>query len=378
MPAPRNARMTEKPPERQAPAFGLDLFLWPLRAASEAAAAQAGGFAQLMAATYGTPARSDKPAWTTPNRVRLDLSTMELRDFSTSADGVPTLVCAPFALHSATLADFAPGHSLVQTLTGHGCARVFVSDWRSATREMRLLTIDSYLAELNVAVDEIGAPVDLVGLCQGGVMALIYAARFPEKVRKLVLAGAPIDVEAETSLLALTAQHLPVALFDEVVRLGDGRVLGQRIIDLWRPALNGTDSDATLQHDCSNAGRAAELRQRFRDWLEWTVDLPGAYYHQTVLWLFKENRLATGRLTALGQRIDLGAVRQPTFLLAARDDELVAVEQLMATRRLLGTPADRIESAVEPCSHLALFIGARSLAGSWTKIASWLRQSSST
>ena len=58
---------------------------------------------------------------------------------------------------------------------------------------MQFLGIDDYLADLNVLIDEIGAPVDLIGLCQGGWMALVYAARFPGKVRKLVLAGAPVD-----------------------------------------------------------------------------------------------------------------------------------------------------------------------------------------
>jgi pimeloyl-ACP methyl ester carboxylesterase len=41
-------------------------------------------------------------------------------------------------------------------------------------------------------VDDIGPPVDLIGLCQGGWLSLVYAARFPGKVRRLVLAGAPI------------------------------------------------------------------------------------------------------------------------------------------------------------------------------------------
>jgi pimeloyl-ACP methyl ester carboxylesterase len=44
-----------------------------------------------------------------------------------------------------------------------------------------LLSIDSYLADLNIAVDELGPPVDLIGLCQGGWLALVYAARFPKK-----------------------------------------------------------------------------------------------------------------------------------------------------------------------------------------------------
>src|SRR5580700_2702976 len=63
-----------------------------------------------------------------------------------------------------------------------------VTDWRPATPQMRFWSIDDYLATLNVLVDELGGAVDLVGLCQGGWMALIYAARFPGRVRKLVLA----------------------------------------------------------------------------------------------------------------------------------------------------------------------------------------------
>lgn len=372
--------MTHPSPGRLQPAlpFSPQLFLWPFIAASEAVAAQAGGLARVMAAACVEPDNRIKPEWATPNHVRLDLATMELRDFSTAGEGIATLVCAPFALHGATLSDFATGHSVVQTLMRNGCHRIFVTDWRTATRDMRLLTIDSYLAELNVAVDEIGGPVDLVGLCQGGVMALIYAARFPAKVRRLIIAGAPIDVDAGSSLLSATAKNLPLGVFDEITRLGEGRVLGQRVIDLWGPALHGQDDAITLQIEPRDDSETAALRQRFRTWYDWTVDLPGAYYHQIVLWLFKENRLAEGRFIALGRQIDLGEMRHPLYLLAARDDELVAPEQLMAARRLVGTKSEEIEATLEPCGHLGLFIGSRSLDGGWSKAARWLAQSSST
>jgi pimeloyl-ACP methyl ester carboxylesterase len=66
-----------------------------------------------------------------------------------------------------------------------------LGDLRNAFSRRRRLS-----AELNVVVDEIGGMADLVGLCQGGWMALVYAARFPAKVRKLVLAGASIDIAA--------------------------------------------------------------------------------------------------------------------------------------------------------------------------------------
>lgn len=139
------------------------------------------------------PTVCEKPEWTTPNHEMLVLTALRLRDFSLAGNGCcPVDVVAPFALHDAALADLAPAHSLIETLRTNGCSRLFLVEWMSATMQTQLHTIDSHLAELNIAVDDVGAPVALIGLCQGGWLSLIYATRFPDKVRKLVLAGAPV------------------------------------------------------------------------------------------------------------------------------------------------------------------------------------------
>jgi len=85
------------------------------------------------------------------------LPSRRLREFSADEDDIATLVCAPLALHDATLTDFAPGHSLVAALQMAGLRNLFVTDWRSASPDMRFFSIDSYLADLNVAMDELGA-----------------------------------------------------------------------------------------------------------------------------------------------------------------------------------------------------------------------------
>jgi poly(3-hydroxybutyrate) depolymerase len=96
-----------------------------------------------------------QPEWATPNRILLDLETMLLRDF-TPTDGrsadVPVLVDAPYAGHNSTIADYAKGQSLVETLQTGGLAHVFVTDWKSATREMKDFDIDKYLADIDKAV----------------------------------------------------------------------------------------------------------------------------------------------------------------------------------------------------------------------------------
>jgi len=351
--------------------------LWPLvayAAMSEVAASLLDDFVRTLISNV-PPRISKQPRWATENRVVLDLQCMRLRDFSLGSNGVPTLICAPFALHGANVADFAPGHSLVEALRINGLPRTYVTDWRSATPDMRLLSIDNYLADLNVAVDEIAPPVDLIGLCQGGWMALVYAARFPDKVRRLVLAGAPIDIRAGESMPSQFAARLPLAAFSEIVRLGDGRVLGDRVLAFWSPALDAEVAANVLQIAADvSATRRRALERRFDEWYFSTVDLPGTYYLQVVSWLFQENRIVAGTFEALGRPIHLASLRIPTFLLAARDDELVSANQLLAAAGRIGTPQNNIEVAVEPCSHLSLFLGATTLSRTWPRIARWLLQ----
>ena len=353
------------------------VFLWPwlvAATASEAAAALVGQVAGFAARADEAPAPPAPPRFASRHRIACELPTMRLRDFSTASDGPATLVCAPYTLHGATIVDFAPGHSLVAALRAAGLARLYVTDWRSATPQMRDFTIDHCLADLNVAVDDAGAPVDLVGLCQGGWLALAYAARFPGKVRRLVLAGAPVDIAAGESGLSRLAASVPLSVFRELVALGEGRVLGRKALDLWGPKTPTDEAVRTvLQIDAAEtSGKVRALHQRFRDWYAWTVDLPGAYYLEVVEWLYKQNRLAEGKFVALGRRIDLGAVTQPIYLLAARDDELVAQQQLFATARRIGTPAHAVRRMVAPCPHLGLFLGRGILTTIWPAIGRWL------
>lgn len=108
-----------------------------------------------------------RPNLATENTVRLDLRTMVLRDYGTRG-GIPTLVDAPHAGHTAVIADYHKGQSLVETLLENGIAHVALTDWKPATEDMKDLEIDNYLAELIVAIDDLGGRVNLVGLCQGG------------------------------------------------------------------------------------------------------------------------------------------------------------------------------------------------------------------
>jgi poly(3-hydroxyalkanoate) synthetase len=250
-----------------------------------------------------------------------------------------------------------------------------MTDWRSASAEMRFVGIDQYLSDLNVLVDHLGGVVDLIGLCQGGWLSLVYAGRFPAKVRKLVMTGAPVDIAARQSRLSAMAEATPLVMFQSLVNLGDGRVIGRNIEKFW-----GNDTDAngireslqTLQPIGST--EFAQLEAVFQNWNSWTIDLPGTYYLEVIEKLYRRNELASGSLIALGQKIDLSRLRLPMYLLAGSADEVVAPEQLLAVERLVGTPPENIRREVAPSNHLGLFMGKRTLEEYWPGIVRWMKE----
>jgi poly(3-hydroxyalkanoate) synthetase len=312
----------------------------------------------------------DLSSFPTFRRVRLDLNTMFLLEPRRSAASAhPVMIVAPYAVHDAAIADFAEGHSLAESLTKEGAGPLALTFWKSATAQMRDYGIDAYLSDLNVAVDDLGGRVSLVGICQGGWLAAAYAARFPRKVEKLVAAAAPLDPGAAQSHITRALAATPPAAIARALAVAGGRVSGTMSSALfggnWSPEFN---AEAALQ------GADAPTVQKFDMWNSRTVDLPGAYFAQTAEWIFRENRLANGSFPALGREVGLAEIAAPIFALAASDDAVVAPPQVTAVKSKC--PRAKAAVRVEPGRHLSLFMGRRTLRTAWRDIAHWLGEKS--
>lgn len=316
-----------------------------------------------------------KPEFATVNTVALELHTVRLRAYGEAhASARATLIDAPYAGHSATIADYHAGQSLVETLLTSGLRRVLLTDWKSARLDMKDYDIDNYLAELNVCVDELGGPVNLVGLCQGGWMSAMYAARYPEKVASLVLAGAPIDTQAGDGPLKRMVNELPPGFYEEMVAAGGGLMRGRFMLEGWKsmhPEEQYIDKYLELYQHIDEPDYVSK-KETFERWYENPIDLPGRWYLQAVNQLFRENRLAKGEFVGLGRRLSLADIRCPAFLLAGEADDITPKEQVFAAEHLLGTPKSAIAKALVPGGHVGLFMGSRTLREHWPGIARWI------
>jgi poly(3-hydroxyalkanoate) synthetase len=316
---------------------------------------------------------ASRPTLATPNKVRLDLRTMLLRDYGKPA-GMPVLVDAPHAGHTAMIADYVKGQSLIETLLKNGISHVVLTDWKAATEDMKDLEIDNYLAEVVVAIDDLGGRVNLVGLCQGGWTAAMLAARFPDKVNSLVLAGAPIDTDAGDGPIKRMVHVSPISFYEELVALGGGLMKGKFMLQGWKnmhPEQHYIEDQIDLYENIDDPAYLKK-EETFASWYENPIDLPGRWYLQVIKQLFKENRLAKGKFVGLGRRLDLKNITCPVYLLAGDSDDITTKEQVFDAGKYLATPKDKIEMKLVPGGHIGLFMGFRNLKDAWPLIARWI------
>jgi poly(3-hydroxyalkanoate) synthetase len=314
-----------------------------------------------------------RPALATPNQVRLDLRTMQLRDYG-KPGGIPTLVEAPYAGHTAMIADYQKGQSLIETLLAGGIGHVALTDWKSATDDMKDFEVDNYLADLVVAIDDLGGRVNLVGLCQGGWMAAMVAARFPDKVNAIVLAGSPIDTDAGDGPIKRMAHASPSSFYQELVALGGGLMLGKFMLQGWKnmhPQEHYIQDHVDLYEHIDDPAYIAK-EEAFESWYENPIDLPGRWYLQVMQQLFKDNRLAKGTFVGLGRTLRLGDIKCPAYLLAGAADDITTPEQVLDAAKYLGTPPSLITQETVPGGHIGLFMGAHTLKEHWPAIARWI------
>jgi poly(3-hydroxyalkanoate) synthetase len=170
------------------------------------------------------------------------------------------------------------------------------------------------------------------------------------------------------------AHTYPTAFYEELVALGGGLMRGETMLRGWKnmhPEEHYFKNHIDL-YEHINDPAYLRKEETFERWYENPIDLPGRWYLQAIVQLFKENRFAKGAFTGLGRRLNLGDVTCPVYLLAGESDDITTREQVFDADRLLGTAKDRIEKQLVPGGHIGLFMGARTLKETWPGIARWI------
>jgi poly(3-hydroxybutyrate) depolymerase len=320
------------------------------------------------------------PSWSSPNKIVLEAPVARLRDFSSSRPSrvVPTLVLPPQAGHDSCIVDYSPEQSQMGAILAAGLERAYTLDWIGATASTKDATVDDYLDVIDRSIDHIGGPVNLIGDCQGGWLATIYAARRPEDVNTLTIGGAPIDFHAGEPVIhaALTslAPDGDLAFYRGLVAAGGGVLRGEHMLAGFIAIQPENEVARQMQllanlHDPAHVERYRE----FEDWFKHTQAIPGAFYLWIVEHLFRDNELIAGELEIGGERVDLSRIKCPLNLLAGAADHITPADQVFALADYASTPAEDTERRLAAGGHLGLFMGHEALREHWPPLLAAIR-----
>jgi len=258
--------------------------------------------------------------------------------------------------------DLAPGHSLVERLQRLGHP-VYVLDWgRPNASDAGLSLADYVCGYLSTAVGLVrrhgGArTIDLLGICQGGSLALCLASLEPRAFNRLVTLVTPVDFHTPGDVLADLARVLDLP----ALLAPDGNLPGAVLAALFgmlRP-LRGAGAARAPWLD---VGVDTEKIERLRRLLAWQADYPdqaGRAWLEFVTACYRENRLLQGTLVLDRHVVDLRRLRLPVLNVFARADHLVPPAASQALGRAMGSRRYQ-ELAIEG-GHVGVFAGRRSL-----------------
>ncbi len=326
-----------------------------------------------MTAATATKARAHR----SPAEVYDVVDGMRLhRLHATSEEQYPVpIVLVPSLLSKWYVFDLHPARSMAAFLRDHQYD-VWVVDWAKPHRKRPTPGFEHYVDDyLGAAIDDITGAVDvdqvsMLGYSLGGVMATVFAASYPERIRNLITLTTPIDFH-RTGLTAMWARYFPVDPFVDFwgnvpgwfIRANFSVSAIARVPALWQ----------AFGEDMKTAEGRSVVRA-VRRWINDGVPVAGEMYRTLVRDCYKHNLLLRGGLPIGGRRVRLDAIDAAILTITAAEDPLCPPASAEALNR---AAASEDETAITvPGSHLGAVIGQRAHHLLWTRIVDWLEHRS--
>jgi polyhydroxyalkanoate synthase subunit PhaC len=311
-----------------------------------------------------------------PYRVVAAGSHWRLRDYA-EHDASPALLVVAAPIKRPYIWDLASSVSAIRyCLRRH--FHVYLLEWMPASRDSAGNGFEEYADAIAECVKKVsGEAADtrpfIIGHSLGGTLAAIFAASAREGPRGLVLLGAPLSFEPETSrfrdaLVALVPSTLsqtdpcPGSLLSYASALASpGTFIWSRLMDA---AFSITDH------------HALDIHARVERWALDEVPLPGKLVHQIVEWLYRENRFCRGTLKVGSTLVGPFSLSIPTLAVLNTADEVAPLASIKPF--IDAMPAGNVRIIEYPgevgacLPHLAILVGREAYTRVWPEIISWL------
>ncbi len=275
----------------------------------------------------------------------------------------PVLFVPP-CINKYYIMDLQPENSLIRYTVEQG-HRLFVISWRNADESIAQYTWDQYIEDAAIrAIREVqditgSEQLNTLGFCVGGTILAtalsVLAARGEQPATSVTLLTTLLDF-SNTGVLDLFIDETMVQMREMTLgpqSPGGGSLLkGQELASTFsflRP------NDLVWNYVVGNYLKG-ETPPPF-DLLYWNSDstnLPGPMYCWYLRNTYHENNLAKpGKVTVCGEKIDLGAIKAPTYVYASREDHIVPWDGAYQNTQVLTGAKGKIRFVMGASGHIA-------------------------
>jgi polyhydroxyalkanoate synthase len=324
-------------------------------------------YAALSAARHCAPGCTEKDEVWRSGKVRL----YRYRPLSPIPGAVPLLIV--YALvNRPYMMDLEPDRSLIRGLLSRGLD-VYLIDWGYPDGADRFTTLEDYLEDqLAGCIEEILKvrgldALNLLGVCQGGVFSLCFAALHPERVRNLITMVTPVDFHTSADLLSKWARKIDVDAWVGQANVS-GDVLNQLFLALMPFRLSQQKYVDLLRGEADPA--RIENFMRVERWIYDSPDQAGAAFREFVVWFYQQNLFVRGGLAIGGRSVDLRTLELPILNLIGTRDHLVPPASSAALRGL--TRSSDFTTLELDLGHIGMYVSARAQRQVPPAIADWL------
>ncbi len=291
--------------------------------------------------------------------------------------GVPLLIS--YALvNRPYMVDLQEDRSLVRNLLKLGID-VYLIDWGYPGPTERWLTLEDYIdGYLDNCVDAIRArqgidQINLLGICQGGVFSLCYAATHPEKIKNLITMVAPVDFHvkgtAGCGLLNSWCQSMdPDLMVDAFGNVpGDFMNFGYLML---RPFQLNVGKYVNMLDVLEDEDKLLNFL-RMEKWIFDSPDQAGEAWRRFIKEFYQKNALVHGEFMLGDRRVDLEQIQMPVLNLYAEEDHLVPPASSIALERYVGSADYTVRGF--PAGHIGMYVSGKVQRDLPPTIADWLK-----
>ena len=283
-----------------------------------------------------------------------------------------------------TMADLQEDRSLVRNLLAQGID-LYAVDWGNPSRVDRWLTIDDYVdGYLDACIEHVCAAhrvdrINLLGICEGGVFTVCYAALHPGRVRNLIVTITPIDFHADEAegrldhgFINLWTRSLAPEDVDRLIE-ANGNLPGELmsfVFSSMTPLASLTKYNLGMLDVMDDEKKLMNFL-RMEKWLQDRPHHPGEAAKQWLKDLYQQNKLVKNEFELSGRRVDLADITMPVLNVYAQNDHIIPPQTSRALGPLVGT--DDYSEIGLPGGHVGVFVSGKSQGVLGKGIVDWLR-----